>query len=403
MSRSGASSRPIAWFAGLFLLIVGPQFVANLFLSLRAAQKLAPFHTSLENLAADRDKETPRAAAKALFGTDTDGLPVTDARQMFGDTFANAELAQFAVLPNGDTVLLARFKGSHAAEKGWIAYLRVTGLNQQNGQGDSQRGYAVTRPAGDRAYVLQFQNLVGVWTGKDDMAIRQRMDAGGFEIPRRAPLAGVSPLTAKTTGSTPVGLTAAFVALNLLIVVLFFLKGAAWAGSSPAAPGAAAVSATELASRLEAVNSLDVPFRIEHGEQPNEFFATWRYAEVKWVELARVHGLRRTCRIRLNLDEATHTVRATDYDASYDWSAGADSTRIQWQTGSGIILFHNEQARGFGLLLDENGRFKLEHSYRYTFNIAEMKTPLIGAVTRAGWIWRPTVWQGPRWLRWLTE
>ena len=39
----------------------------------------------------------------------------------------------------------------------------------------------------------------------------------------------------------------------------------------------------------------------------------------------------------------------------------------------------------------------------YTFNLQEMKSPLVDAVTRAGWDWRPTVWQGPAWLRWLTE
>jgi hypothetical protein len=32
-----------------------------------------------------------------------------------------------------------------------------------------------------------------------------------------------------------------------------------------------------------------------------------------------------------------------------------------------------------------------------------MKSRLIDAVTRAGWTWRPVVWQGPVWLRWLTE
>src|SRR5207344_2584124 len=93
---------------------------------------------------------------------------IVDARQMMGEAFAQAEFAQFAALPNGDTVLLARFKGYTAAEKAWVAYLRETGLGQLKGEGDSQRGYLVTRPVGDRAYALHMDNMVGIWTGKDD-------------------------------------------------------------------------------------------------------------------------------------------------------------------------------------------------------------------------------------------
>jgi hypothetical protein len=189
----------------------------------------------------------------------------------------------------------------------------------------------------------------------------------------------------------------------LFLVVLFFFKGAAWAGTSRAQPGVAPVTTTKLATRLEAINTLDVPFHIERGERPNEFFATWRYADAKWVDLARAHGLRRTFRIRLILDEKHGTVRATDYAASYDWSAGRGGANVEWKAGLGIVFFQYEHQRVFGLQLDEQGRFKPELSYAYSFNLNEMKSPLIEAVTRAGWNWRPSVWQGPTWLRWLTE
>ena len=405
MAQMGGSLRPIYWMLGLMLLIIGPQFAARLWLSLGTAKSFAPRTAALEQLAASSDAETRQAAAKMLFGPDADAQLIADARQMFGDAFAGAEFAGFATLPNGDSILLARFKGGLGAEKGWIAYLRQTGLNQLGGQGDSQRGYVVTRPVGDRANILHFQNMVGVWTGKDDTAIRERMVAGGFEIPRRAPLAGVPPKTGvgKSTTSIPIGLAAALIALNLFVVTVHFFKGAAWAGTSPATPGVAPVAATELAARLEAVNTLDVPFHIERGALPNEFFATWRYADAKWVDLARARGMKRTFRIRLMLDEKNGTVRATDYVASFDWSAGRGGAEVEWKTGLGIVFFQYEQQRVFGLQLDEQGRFMPELSYAYTFNMNEMKSPLITAVNHAGWNWRPTVWQGPTWLRWLTE
>jgi hypothetical protein len=188
----------------------------------------------------------------------------------------------------------------------------------------------------------------------------------------------------------------------LVLVALYFFRGAAWAGSSPAKTATRPLPAGELAARLAAVNTLDVPFQIQSGPDPNELNATWRYADAKWIDLARARGLRRTHRIRMILDEPNRTVRVTDYEARFDWSAGAGGAAVQWQTSRGIKFYHYEHQRVFGLQLDEQGRFKPAVSYAYTFNLNELKSPLIAAVTQAGWHWRPTVWSGPRWLRWLT-
>ncbi|MBL9168529.1 MAG: hypothetical protein JNN07_12370 [Verrucomicrobiales bacterium] len=135
----------------------------------------------------------------------------------------------------------------------------------------------------------------------------------------------------------------------------------------------------------------------------NELFVTWKYADAKWVDLARVRGMKRSFRIRLMLDEASHKVRATDYVRAFDWSAGRGGTQMEWKAMLGIVFFKYEHHRVLGLQIDDQGRFKPELDYAYTFNLNEMKSPLIEAVTRAGWDWRPTVWQGPTWLRWLTE
>lgn len=431
MTRSGASLRPILWFAGFFALIVVPQVIGHFYKALHTAKAEAPRTAALEQLAESANPNSATATntaarsadAQSLFGPDADPQLIIDARPMFGEAFATAELAQFAPLPNGDTVLLARFKSSSAAEKAWVNYLRASGLNQLGGTGDSQRGYVVTRPVGDRAYALHFGNMVGVWTGKDDAAIRARMIAGGFEIPRRAPLANVEATSRRqesssdalvadsqtnhrqaTGASLPrIALITAGLAVYLFIVVFYFFKGAAWAGTYRAKPFTTPLATSEFAARLESINSLDVPFQIERGTQPNEFFATWRYADAKWIDLQRARSMTRTSRIRMVLDEATRTVRATDYAASFDWSAGRGGANLEWKTGFGIVFFQYEHQRVFGLQLDEQGRFKPELSYAYTFNLQEMKSPLIEAVTRAGWNWRPTVWQGPTWLRWLTE
>lgn len=417
MARSGASLRPVYWFAGFFALVVLPQLIGQLWFSRGTASHDAQRRTALRQLEQAAHPLAREAGVKRFFGPDADPALVIDARQVFGDVFTQAEFAHFATLPNGETVLLAKFKGYTAAEKAWVNYLRVTGLNSLGGKGNSQAGYAVARPAGDRAYALHMGDLVGVWTAPGDDSIRARMLAGGFEIPRKAPLAApsrtmeiraantttASTVTAKAAFVPGLPLTAGLLGGYVFLVVLYFFKGAAWAGSVPAKPGAVPASASELSSRLQRVNGLDVPFHVEPGRRPNELIATWRYADARWVDLARARGMRRTFRIRLQLDESSRTARATDYSASQDWSAGRGGADLEWKSSLGIVFFQSERQRVYGLQLDEQGNFKPELSYAYSFNLAEMKSPLIEAVTSAGWTWRPTVWQGPAWLRWLTE
>ncbi|HEX5221193.1 MAG TPA: hypothetical protein VFZ59_16640 [Verrucomicrobiae bacterium] len=117
MARTGASLRPLYWFFGFFMLIVAPQLVGHFWNARDAMKKEAPRLAALEQIATSPDPETRSNAAKLLFGPDANAQLVTDARKVFGDAFEQAELAQFAALPNGDSVLLARFKGYTAAEK----------------------------------------------------------------------------------------------------------------------------------------------------------------------------------------------------------------------------------------------------------------------------------------------
>jgi len=128
-------------------------------------------------------------AVRQLFGPDADPRLVIDPRAQFADALARAEVVRFAAIGTTESVLLARFGGYIDAERAWVQYLRVTGLSKAGGKGNSQAGYVVTRPAGDRLYALHMGNMLGVWTGPDDATIRKRMHAGGFVPPSDSPLA----------------------------------------------------------------------------------------------------------------------------------------------------------------------------------------------------------------------
>jgi hypothetical protein len=401
MARAGASLRPLAWLGGFMALVIGPQLAGHTYNALALKEQEAPRSAALARMTARPAAHTDDA--RALFGADVDPALVVDVRAAYGDVLRAAESAQFAALPSGDSALLARFADASAAEQAWLEYLRVSGLSAQRGEGDSVRGYAVTRLAGDRAYVYQAGRMLGVWTGKDDAAIRARMAAGGFDVPGNAPLAaGTGTRSTLYAGALPTPLLFALAVPYLFVVVLFYFKGAAWAGTRPAKPGTSPVAEAELRARLQSLNDLDVPFRIESGREPGTLIASVRYGDAKWLDLARARTLRRAFRVRLTLDPSTNTVRATDFFTRFDASVGADGVSAEWRAGLGIVFFQVEHERVLGLQLDTHGRFTPNLSYAYSFDLRELKEPLIAAVTRAGWRYRPTIWEGPRWLHWLT-
>ena len=59
--------------------------------------------------------------------------------------------------------------------------------------------------------------------------------------------------------------------------------------------------------------------------------------------------------------------------------------------------------RVFGMQLDKSGKPTGELSKAYTFNLQELKQPIIEAVTASGWTWQPVMWNVPERLRWLVE
>ncbi|MES2605742.1 MAG: hypothetical protein V4603_12455 [Pseudomonadota bacterium] len=400
MRSAGTSPRPIVFMAILMLPLVSTFLMAAL-VNARSpgTQAVATFELPL--------RDGHFADRAALFGADIPEAQIRDAKAVFPEFFGEAEVAELGIVGTGETVVAAQFPDAAAAQR--AAQFSWEVFQITNTSGDEKRGWRGKRERNsDYIEMLLTGRHLFFWTALTKEAAASRRAASTLPTGLTANSSnGSIPLFASLQPLTrlmqPTGMKVGGILLMVALYVAWFFKGAAWASSAPAIAGVPVQTTSELTRQLEGINVLDVPFSVERGTQPNEFIATWRYADAKWVDYARVHGLRRTFRIRLVLDESGHTVRTTDYVASYDWSAGMEGARIEWHATLGIVFFQSEQQRVYGLQLDENGRFTPELSYAYQFNLDEMKAPLITAITRAGWNWRPTIWQGPAWLRWLTE
>jgi hypothetical protein len=396
MRGAGVSPRPVVFIAALVLPLAAVFAVAQL---VRARAPAPP-----QPRAALAVRDGRFVEREKLFGPGVPGELIREAKSGMPGILNEAEAAEAGVTTSGETVLVAQFPTEAQARSASAAWWQAFQL--RNTSGDEERGWRGTRMQGDFVEMLQTGRQLFVWTGltKEAAASRRAASALGGLLPAAKPreplfpslqrLAEIfEPLPVKLGGTTAM----------VLLYTILFVKGASWAGSASPGAGSRPVAAAELASRLLALNDTDIPFTVSKGESDAEFIADWRFADAKWMDLARVHGLRRTSRIKLTLDESSHVVRATDFSASVDWSAGPAAASLAWKAETGIIFFQKERGRVFGLQLDDQGRLKPDLKYDWKFDLSEMKSPLMSAVTTSGWTWRPAVWRGPSWLRWLSE
>ena len=398
MHSSGASLRPIVFIAGLMLPIIVPFAVGQLVLA-RVPVPAAPS-------AALAVRDGRFVEREQLFGPDIAHGLIREAKSGMPGILDEAEVAEVGVSMNGETVLIAQFPGEEQSRRAGAAYHRSYQL--RNTSGDEENGWRATRMQGDYIEMLCTGRQLFVWSGltkEAAAASRAKSDlASQFPSLAPAPRPPLFPVLQPLADFfAPVPMKAFGTLLLVFIYTLWFFKGAGWVASTKAVSGVPVLPASDLVARLMAINALDVPFTISQGASPHEFIADWRYADAKWIDLASAHGMSKTFRIRLTLDDAAHIVRATDYIAGFDWSAGRGGANIAWSAATGIVFFQKEQQRVFSLQIDDQGRLKPELSYSYKFDLQEMKSPLVQAITHAGWSWRPTVWQGPGGLRWLTD
>ena len=434
MARGGQSLRPIAFVAIFFALVVVPQAVWHSLVAAGVVAK-APTYTWGEQAAGGggtaarglngtgmvaRATEVPlvveggrfRDPAR-VFGSDVDtSLIRRDAQGIFGPALARATHAEMAFIGGtGETALAAAFASpdeARAARDGW---LRFFGLAEPRGEASV---VIVRRPVGDVAALAVAGTALHAWTAADEGAVLRR--AGRSEAVRLTsaddPVAMTASLPGAATAAAtpgaapfrvPTGWFVGWMLVNLAVAALWFFKGVPWAASVKGETGVAPAGADALRQRLHAAVGPDLPFAVTAGSAPNELEATWRYADAQWLDLARARKLRRTHRIVMRLDDDAKVVRVLEYSAAFDASAGRGGADLSWQLSRGITFFQVDYQKVFGLQLDGRGRPTGALGYEWKFNLQEMKAPLIAAVTRAGWEWRPVILDAPPYLRWATE
>jgi len=408
MTRAGASLRPLVFLATFFAIVVGPQAAFHLAQAFDWIPKRSLTWVAARDRAVAAYTEDDAALAtsdgvftnpRAVFGPDADLDLVSDLLQLGpASPFAGALVAQMAMIPPGGTTMVARYATASDARDAAERYL-VASVGSAPAPG-RDGAVTMTRPVGDVIKVLAAGRTLLVLTGATEREVSARLEAAPVTATREESPGSAA---ARDFWLYRPAVLAALTLLLVAVATLWFFKGSSWASTVPAVAGVEPLRGDALRRQLLAVNQVDAPLTVEEEQPGGRIVVTWRFADAKWVDIARAHGLRRTHRLLLELDEARRVVRPTEQLSALDWSAGPQGGGVQWRTGMGITFFQVEHQRVFGLQLDKQGRFIPQLSYAYTFNLQEMKAPFVAATTQAGWDWRPTAWHGPTWLRWLTN
>lgn len=152
-------------------------------------------------------------------------------------------------------------------------------------------------------------------TGSDEHTLTQRLAAAPLQVIREdSP--GAAAAREPWCHRAPV--LAAVIGLLVVVATLWFFRGATWAATVPAVAGVPIASAQVLRAQLLAVNDLEVPFAVREEHPGGRIEVTWRFADAKWVDQARAHGMRATHRIVMELDEEAGFVRPTEQCSALD-------------------------------------------------------------------------------------
>ena len=387
--------RVFIFFAAFFAAIVVPQLAAH------GLNYLYPPPPRLvENEEALRSLASGFADPARVFGRTVRRELVQDARAVYPQVLQGAQVAQYGLTGTGASVIAARFDNAGDATQARYALFRM--LGKVSTEEDDTGFFHFTWPQSQHAAIA---GTVGrtfmMWVAPDRAgAVKLRAESRAFLEPplrTRSGLAG----WVDDVRSWPLSRQLVYLGAYVLLVSWLFLRLVSWATEVAPQRMAHPASAALLRERLLAVRFLESPITISPGRSHDQLHVDWKYADAKWMDHARAHGMRKTHRLVLQLDEARRTVRCREFHAEMAWDAGLDGTAIRWKAAWEIVFYRYEHERVFGLQVGPDGKLTPSLSYAYTFDIREMKAPLIAAATAAGWRWRQVFFFSPSWLRWL--
>lgn len=139
-------------------------------------------------------------------------------------------------------------------------------------------------------------------------------------------------------------------------------------------PGVPVLTREELARRLLALNDEKLPY-IVHEDTKADLAIEWKFADANWWSILAKQGMRKSCRLQLYFDEASHRAWALDEFGEVEWSAGlttAPTVRFRKTFFRGVVLGRRERGVANGFKTPLGGGFG--KTLDYEFDVGWLKT-----------------------------
>ncbi len=187
-------------------------------------------------------------------------------------------------------------------------------------------------------------------------------------------------------------------AVYFLSLVPIWSYFATWASTIDAQKDAKPVLKQELIQILLSVNDPKLPWTIRRGDK-EDLIAEWKVVDEKWVDFFAANKISLVHKLRFRIDDRAHTVHVQDVERRVSYRVGVDGrpqATLRWSFRRGIDFYNYEKSLAFGVIY-KDGKLQIGEAYNYTFNLNEVKQPLIDAVVKSGWKWKGALTVSPFW------
>lgn len=343
----------------------------------------APAAEITSPLLARLDELTP-AEAQQLFPAGYVPQPVAEAGSLGG----------WRAAKDGRTVSLLRFADEGAART-WVEGYRARQVKPEDEVYEFKGKFQYSRE-GEAAVVYYHGPLLQV------IEAGNRPDAYGFEWSLMVPNPAANVLTRTFVTHQYIPHLLAGILIYCLLLVVPWVRAGSWATEVRPPEGIAPAGVDEVEAALLSINELNQPFRIvQHG--PHRFLLEWRFQDETYVSFFKpyVERIAATHTIELRVDPEGQVVRAQDKSYTVSWAVDPATGKLQASLAGkmelGITLFQYSAGDSFGLVFAD-GKLSPQASYSYSFDVQEMRQPVIDLLRGLGWRYRPVV----TFARWIS-
>lgn len=151
-------------------------------------------------------------------------------------------------------------------------------------------------------------------------------------------------------------------------------------------PGVSPVSKNELKEKIIGLGGKKIPFKITESDK-TDILVELKVVDAEWYEIFAKAGLEKTYQIYLLMDDNKSEVRALEKIGEVSWKKGVPTISFSKSSFQGRTIAYKEFGTSYAFKEPKPSSFG--KIYEYSFDVNDVKNPLIEIVTSSGWSYVP--------------